>query len=158
MKRSALGVGRKSLERGSSFKAAPKPLARKTALKPSAKPRPGRRSTLSPGKGFAVSKAQREHVRGRKCAVTECFREDVDAAHLIGRGFLPDTTGDPLAVIPLCRPHHRLYDDKKLDLLGDLEPSYRAELAYAVEHAGLIAVLEHVTNLRWQPVPGSRAV
>lgn len=97
--------------------------------------------------------AQRDAVRGRKCAVTECWVDECDPAHLISRGFLPDTDGDPRAVVPLCRRHHDEYDGARtLSLLEHLEPSFRAELAFAVERIGLITTLELVTNQRWRPL------
>lgn len=57
---------------------------------------------------------------------------------------------DPRAVIPLCRPHHRAYDLGTLDVLPDLEPRFRQELAFAVERVGLLTTLRRVTNSRWE--------
>jgi hypothetical protein len=57
----------------------------------------------------------------------------------------------PDCVVPLQRGLHRLYDIGDLDLLPALEVHYRAELAHAVGHVGLIAALERITNVRWSP-------
>jgi len=54
-------------------------------------------------------------------------------------------------VAPLCRPCHRAYDTGRLDLLPHLEPRWRAELAHALGHLGLIGLLERVTAERWRP-------
>jgi len=54
-------------------------------------------------------------------------------------------------VAPLCRPCHRAYDTGALDLLPHLEPAWRAELAHALGHLGLIGLLERVTGERWRP-------
>jgi hypothetical protein len=59
---------------------------------------------------------------------------------------------DPDCCIPLCRAHHRLYDCGKLDLLAQLEPRYRAELAHALAHLSLLSLLRLVTGTRWRPV------
>jgi cytochrome c553 len=52
-------------------------------------------------------------------------------------------------VVPLCRRCHRAYDRGELDLLPRLEPRFRAELAHALTHRPLIAVLRRVTGARW---------
>jgi hypothetical protein len=48
----------------------------------------------------------------------------------------------------LCRPCHRAYDRGELDLLPYLEPAWRAQLAHAVGHVGLIAALRRITGTR----------
>jgi hypothetical protein len=56
--------------------------------------------------------------------------------------------GDPLCVAPLCRtPCHRAYDEGRLDLLPHLEPAWRAQLAHAVGHVGLIGALRRISGL-----------
>jgi hypothetical protein len=135
VKRSELGAGRKALERGSTFAADRKPLKR-TPAKP-------RRQPISP-----ASPAQRAKVKGRACIVC-AHPGPCHPAHLIDRSL--GGGDDPRAVVPLCPLHHRLYDEHKLDLLGDLEPRYREELAYAVELVGLVRALQRVTNERWAP-------
>jgi hypothetical protein len=54
--------------------------------------------------------------------------------------------------VPLCRPCHRAYDSGELDLLPCLEPRLHAELAHALTHLSLVAVLQRVTGARWTPV------
>jgi hypothetical protein len=44
----------------------------------------------------------------------------------------------PECVVPLCWLHHRAYDTGRLELLPHLEPQWRAEVAHAVSHLGLI--------------------
>ena len=71
----------------------------------------------------------------------------VDPAHLIPRSL--GGCGDPLCVVPLCRrPCHRAYDSGELDLLPHLEPAWRAQLAHAVGHVGLIAALRRISGTR----------
>jgi hypothetical protein len=45
--------------------------------------------------------------------------------------------------------HHLLYDRGELDLLSHLEPGHRAELAHALGHVGLMALLRRLTGTRW---------
>lgn len=143
MKNSPLKAGAKSLGRGSTFSAAPKPLKRDTELARKRAARP--RQAVSP-----ASPAQRLKCRLAPCVV--CGVDGVHPAHLIDRSLVPDPTGDPRRVVPLCPPHHREYDDGRcLSLLEHLEPHYRTELALAVELVGLITALERITNLRWAP-------
>jgi hypothetical protein len=66
----------------------------------------------------------------------------------LSRGQLIDSQDDPLAVVPLCREHHRAYDTGQLDLLPYLEPHWRDELAFAVQRYGLISTLRRVNNHR----------
>ena len=114
------------------------------------------RAHLRAGKGSVkrgpVSEAsapQRAAVRDRGCVV--CGRRPVDPAHLVPRGLADDDGGDPRAIVPLCREHHRAYDEGRLSLLEHLEPDCRQQLAYAVERHGLIRTLHRVTNQRWAP-------
>lgn len=155
MKRSALGPGSKSVERGSSFKEEPKPLARKTALKASAKPRPGRRSTLNPGRGFAASSAQRRKVAAHVCVV--CQAEHCDAAHLAPRSHGGCDSAD--CVIGLCRRCHEEFDAGRLDLLPHLSgQGFEVELAHMQGHySDPLSVVFRLSGVRWQPVPDSRA-
>jgi hypothetical protein len=49
--------------------------------------------------------------------------------------------------VPLCRrPCHRAYDSGGLDLLPHLEPAWRAQLAHAVGHVGLIGTLRRISG------------
>jgi hypothetical protein len=95
---------------------------------------------------MAASEAQRAAVAGRPCIA--CGAEHgVDAAHLIPRSL--GGCGDPLCVVPLCRrPCHRAYDSGGLDLLPYLEPAWRAQLAHAVGHVGLIGALRQISGSR----------
>jgi hypothetical protein len=77
-----------------------------------------------------------------------CGASQTDAAHLIPRGLADDGGGDPRAVVPLCREHHRAYDEGGLSLLGFLEPRYRDEMAFAVSRVGLVSALRRITNDR----------
>jgi hypothetical protein len=44
-----------------------------------------------------------------------------------------------MRLVPLCWLHHRAYDTGRLELLPPyLEPAWRAEVAHAVLHLGLI--------------------
>jgi hypothetical protein len=55
--------------------------------------------------------------------------------------------GDALCVVPLCRrPCHRADDSGELDLLPYLEPGWRAQLAHAVGHVGLIGALRRISG------------
>lgn len=109
--------------------------------------RPTRRA-VSP-----ASPEQRAFVQGHGCLI--CGATPVDPAHLISRAACPEGADRALAVVPICRAHHRLYDDGKLSLLEYLEPHHRHELAFAIERFGLISTLEFVTNQRWRPVEAS---
>jgi hypothetical protein len=51
-------------------------------------------------------------------------------------------------VVPLCRRCHGAYDRGDLDLLPYLEPAWRAQLAHAVGHLGLIGALRRVSGHR----------
>ena len=69
----------------------------------------------------------------------------MDPAHLIPRSL--GGCGDPLCVVPLCRRRcHRAYDSGELDLLPYLEPAWRAQLAHAVGHVGLIGALRRISG------------
>lgn len=98
------------------------------------------------GRGFSVTKAQRDKVKDARCVV--CLRAPCDPAHIISGALGRDD--DPRIIIPLCREHHQLYDTGKLDLLAYLVPEYNDELGYAVSQYGILAVLRRVTNSRWR--------
>jgi hypothetical protein len=94
---------------------------------------------------MAASEIQRAAVAGRCCVV--CGTEKrIDPAHLIPRSL--GGCGEALCVVPCCRSHHRAYDRGELDLLPYLEPAWRAQLAHAVGHVGLIATLRRITGTR----------
>lgn len=99
---------------------------------------------------MAATDAQRAAVAGRPCIA--CGSEHrVDAAHVIPRSH---GCSDALDVVPLCRACHRAYDAGELDLLPHLEPAYRAQLAHAVGHVGLIGALRRISGGRQEPTTG----
>ncbi|HEX2125553.1 MAG TPA: hypothetical protein VHF45_03210 [Thermoleophilaceae bacterium] len=67
----------------------------------------------------------------------------MDPAHLVPRSL--GGCDRPECVVPLCRLHHRSYDRGGLELLPYFEPDNRGQLAHAVLHLGLIALLRRVT-------------
>jgi hypothetical protein len=92
---------------------------------------------------LAATDTQRAAVAGRACIV--CRSEHrIDPAHLIPRSL--GGCGDALCVVPLCRVCHRAYDSEQLDLLPHLEPAWRAQLAHAVGHVGLIGALRRISG------------
>ena len=93
-----------------------------------------------------ASREQRAAVAECRCIV--CGETPTDPAHLLPRGLADDGDGDPRAVVPLCREHHRDYDEGGLSLLAHLEPHYREAIAFAVSRVGLVATLRRVTNDR----------
>jgi hypothetical protein len=94
---------------------------------------------------MAATDAQRAAVAGRPCIVCGATHR-VDPAHLIARAV--GGCGDALCVVPLDRACHRAYDAGELDLLPYLEPGYRAQLAHAVGHVGLVGALRRITGRR----------
>jgi hypothetical protein len=98
-----------------------------------------------------ASEAQREKVRGRACLACGS-RRLVDPAHITPRS--RGGCDEPDCVVALCRyPCHRAFDRGELDLLPHLEPDHRAELAHALSHLALLALLRRVTGMRWTPAP-----
>ena len=94
---------------------------------------------------MAATDAQRAAVAGRSCIVCTADRR-VDPAHLIPRSL--GGCGDALCVTALCRRCHQAYDRGELDLLPYLEPAWRAQLAHAVGHVGLVGALRRITGQR----------
>jgi len=124
------------------------PLRRRTPLRAKS---PLRRSTpLQRTTSMTATDAQRAAVAGRPCIA--CGSEHrVDAAHVIPRSL---GCGDALDVVPLCRACHRACDAGQLDLLPYLEPAYRAQLAHAVGHVGLIGALRRISGQGRRPTTG----
>ena len=112
---------------------------------------PLRRTTpLARTASIAATDAQRAAVAGRPCIV--CGSEHrVDAAHVVPRAL---GCGDALDVVPLCRACHRAYDAGELDLLPYLEPGFRAQVAHAVGHVGLIGALRRISGEDRRPTTG----
>ncbi len=105
---------------------------------------PLRRATpLQRTASMAVTERQRAAVAGRTCIACDSARR-VDPAHLIPRSL--GGCGDWLSVVPLCRQCHRAYDRGELDLLPYVEPRWRAQLAHAVGHVGLIGALRRISG------------
>ena len=126
-----------------------RPLRRSTGLRRLTPLRPGALAA-PPRPGFtATSPAQRAKVSGARC--TACgVGEAIDPAHLAPRA--AGGCDAPDCVLPLCRHCHRAFDDGRLDLLSHLGPEHRPELAHALGHLGLIALVERVTAERWGPL------
>jgi predicted restriction endonuclease len=75
-----------------------------------------------------------------------CKQEGVDAAHIIPRSRVGPKYGEvALNCVPLCRGHHRAYDEGQLDLLPYVT---FPEQAYAVALVGLEEARRRLTNER----------
>ena len=122
------------------------PLRRRAKLR--AKTPLRRKQPLQRGSSMAATPAQRSAVAGCRCIVCGSDRR-IDPAHVIPRSL--GGCGDALCVVPLCRFHHRAYDRGELDLLPHLEPGWRAQLAHAVGHVGLIGALRRLSATRSMP-------
>jgi hypothetical protein len=134
------------------------PLRRTTPLRDGAAPtrtRPLPRRPLRPGPWrtpagdtnggerapFGASEAQREKIVGGACVV--CLQtKGITPAHLAPRSL--GGCDHPDCVVPLCWTHHRAYDTGRLELLPHLEPQWRAEVAHAVSHLGLIGAVRRL--------------
>jgi hypothetical protein len=100
------------------------------------------------GKGLTASPAQRRKVQGQCCVVcgVDSSIAPIDPMHVASRA--QGGCDDPLCCVPGCRVCHSRYDTGDLDLLPFLEPRYRAELAHALQHLGLVGLYRRVTNER----------
>ena len=119
------------------------PLRRRAKLR--ARTQLQRRASLQRTAAMAASDFQRAAVAGCSCIVCGADRR-IDPAHLISRS--RGGCGDPLCVVPACCVHHRAYDCGELDLFSYLEPAWRAQLAHAVGHVGLIGALRRISGGR----------
>jgi DNA-binding response OmpR family regulator len=119
------------------------PLKRRARLRRKAHPR--RTTALQHTSSMAATDAQRGAVAGQRCIVCGTDRR-IDPAHLIPRSL--GGCGHPLCTVPCCRLHHRAYDRGELDLLPYLEPAWRAQLAHAVGHVGLLGAFRRITGTR----------
>ena len=61
-----------------------------------------------------------------------------------GRRSKPCKSHDGMHRCSLCWTHHRAYDTGGLELLPHLEPQWRAEVAHAVSHLGLIGAVRRL--------------
>jgi hypothetical protein len=119
----------------------PTPLRRRARLRahtPLLRTTPLRRT-----ESFGATDSQRAAVAGRPCIVCGATQR-VDPMHVIPRSL--GGCGDQLCIVPACRRCHRTYDTGELDLLPYLEPAWRAQLAHAVRHVGLIGALRRISG------------
>jgi hypothetical protein len=90
---------------------------------------------------FGASEAQREKIVGGACVVCRQAK-GLTPAHQAPRSL--GGCDHPDCVVPLCWTHHRAYDTGRLELLPHLEPTWRAEVAHAVSHLGLIGAVRRL--------------
>ena len=128
MRRTPLRRGRGPRRRSGLKRGA---LRRSTALK---------RTSVAP-----ASTVQRAKVAGLRCLVCGAITR-IDPTHLVPRSLGGCDEAD--CVVPLCRVHHRAYDQGGLDLVAHLEPRWRREVAHAVGHLGLVGALRRVGRRR----------
>jgi hypothetical protein len=117
------------------------PLRRRARLRartPLRRTKPLRRT-----ESLAATDSQRAAVAGRVCIVCGATQR-VDPMHVIPRSL--GGCGDPLCIVPGCRRCHRAYDTGQLDLLPYLEPGWRAQVAHAVGHVGLVGALRRISG------------
>jgi hypothetical protein len=119
------------------------PLRRRTKVR--ARKPLQRGSSLQRTPSMVATDAQHAAGAGRTCIVCGSDRR-VDPAHLIPRSL--GGCGDALCVAPARRRCHRAYDRGELDLVPYLEPAWRAQLAHAVAHVGLIGALRRISGGR----------
>ena len=119
------------------------PLARSTPLLPGPWSRSGTaRRPLADG-GLRRRSARRSSAAGASSASRpRASRPRTSTPRSLGG------CDDPDCVVPLCWLHHRAYDTGRLDLLRYLEPHWRAEVAHAVLHLGLIGALRQIRGRR----------
>jgi len=94
---------------------------------------------------MAASDAQRTKIVGSACIVCQQTK-GLTPAHLAPRAL--GGCDHPDCVVPLCWLHHRAYDTGRIELLPHLEPCWRAEVAHAVIHLGLIGALRQLAGRR----------
>jgi hypothetical protein len=111
-----------------------------TQLRPSAL---AQTATPMARRSMAASQAQRAKITGAACIVCQ-KTNGLTPAHLAPRGL--GGCDHPDCVVPMCWAHHRAYDTGRLDLLAHLEPRWRAEVADAVAHLGLIGAYRRLTG------------
>jgi predicted restriction endonuclease len=92
-----------------------------------------------------ASAAQRAKVAGRRCLACGAVTR-IDPAHLVPRSLGGCDEAD--CVVPLCRVHHRAYDQGGLDLVAHLEPDWRTEVGHAVGHLGLVRAYRRLSGCR----------
>ena len=123
-------------------------LTRRTPLGRTPPLRPAQRSPSPRAAGparwpLSASDAQRAKIVGAWCIVCQQTK-GLTPAHLASRAH--GGCDHPHCVVPLCWLHHRAFDTGRLELLPYLEPLWRAEIAHAVSHLGLIGTLRRLTR------------
>lgn len=84
-----------------------------------------------------------EHKRAQGCYIRYQCHGPIELAHTIARRYdASDGVVDPDDVIPLCRYHHGLYDNRELDILPYLNLE---EQAAAVSHVGIVRAFARLT-------------
>jgi hypothetical protein len=140
---------RAPLRRSTPLRSAPGPLRqlplRRTPLRPGPWRTPGDGATNGRPAPFGASAAQREKIVGGACVVCRQTK-GITPAHLAPRSL--GGCDHPDCVVPLCWTHHRAYDTGRLELLPHLEPRWRAEVAHAVSHLGLIGAVRRLAPER----------
>ena len=111
--------------------------ARRRALRRTA---PLARTPVAP-----ASAVQRAKVAGLRCLVCGAMTR-IDPTHLVPRSLGGCDAAD--CVVPLCRVHHRAYDQGGLDLVAHLKPRWRREAAHAVGHLGLVGAQRRLSGRR----------
>jgi hypothetical protein len=101
---------------------------------------------MAPAACPPTSPEQRRKVAHLRCLV--CGRVPVDPAHLVPRALGGCASAD--CVIPLCRGHHRLYDDGVQILAPFLRPELERELRHALTHVGCAELEAAMTRGGWQ--------
>jgi len=114
---------------------------RRTPLRPGPRRAPGDGESNGRRAPFGASEAQREKIIGSACVVCRQTK-GITPAHLAPRS--QGGCDHPDCVVPLCWTHHRAYDTARLELLPHLEPQWRAEVAHAVSHLGLIGAVRRL--------------
>ncbi|MGZ4274759.1 MAG: HNH endonuclease signature motif containing protein [Solirubrobacteraceae bacterium] len=92
-----------------------------------------------------ASAVQRAKVGGLRCLVCGAMTR-IAPTHLVPRSLGGCDEAD--CVVPLCRVHHRAYDQGGLDLVALLEPRWRREVVHAVGHLGLVGAQRRLSGRR----------
>jgi hypothetical protein len=104
---------------------------------------------VGPERDWSAARAKVDDEGRCRCEILGHCQGRLQAAHTIGRqydvvlGPRGSMYVDPLDIVPLCAYHHRLYDQKRLDLLPY---TFLKEQAKAVEHVGIEAARGRLTS------------
>ena len=129
--------------------------------KPRAKLRPS--VTKPPRRPISAASKEQTAKRNSGASIVSGATEGLDMAHICPRSM--GGCDHPDCVVPLTREEHRRLDnpasnEEPLDLLPYLIDGERhEEMCHALWHyrLDLVALLERVTNTKWQPVEKRRA-